>query len=51
MIICGMVYWVCRHCDTLNRDRVRYDTSRVRCSNRLCKRWAIIKAIQEDVPR
>jgi hypothetical protein len=47
---CGMAYWTCRHCDALNRDRVRYGTWKVRCSNRECNRMMMFRAIQQDVP-
>ena len=48
--ICGMVSWTCRHCGAWNRRRVRSTTFHARCSNRLCKRWTLFTAFQEDVP-
>ena len=48
---CGVVSWTCRHCGTPNRKRVRATTWKARCTNRLCKRMMMFRAIQEDVTR
>jgi len=48
--ITGMVTWECRHCGTWNQHRVRASSWRARCGNRLCKRWTLLMAIQQDVP-
>jgi len=48
--VTGVVTWCCRHCDRWNRKRVSGSSWKVQCSNRLCKRWALLSAIQEDVP-
>ncbi len=48
--ICGTVSWTCRHCGTPNRHRVRATSWHVCCTNRLCQRWTLLTAIQEDVP-
>ena len=51
LYICGSVSWVCRHCGTWNRRRVRATDWEVRCTNNRCKRWTMLTAIQQDVPR
>ena len=50
VFFCGTVAWMCRHCGSFNKRRVRGGTWKLRCSNRLCNRLMVFAAVEGNVP-
>ncbi len=36
---CGVLQWLCPWCGHFNRDRMNYQSWRVRCRGERCRRW------------